>query len=129
MALSNIIGQVFAGGTLTALARVVDTSVSPITQSGVSAISYTINLVNSDGSFSPVTDHTGVSLDPTVVVTDTLETDGLWSVDTTGYNFRHVVDISTNPAFALAGRTYLIVYTITPTVGQILLFRYQIACI
>ncbi len=48
------------------------------------------------------------------VVYDTLQTDGRWSADATGYNFRHDI---TQATFTDPGR-YLIEYTVTMTGGN-----------
>jgi len=48
------------------------------------------------------------------VVFDTLQTDGRWSADATGYNFRHDI---TQATFTDPGR-YLIEYTVTMTGGN-----------
>ena len=48
------------------------------------------------------------------VIYDTLQTDGRWSADATGYNFRHDI---TQATFTKPGR-YLIEYTVTMTGGN-----------
>ena len=73
-----------------------------------------------------VTGHTNVTLTVADVIFSTLQTDPMWTVDAIGYNFRHVLDVSAHPAFAIAGRRYLIEYQLTPTVGQIILVRFRI---
>ena len=60
------------------------------------------------------------------MVFDTLQTDPAWTVDTTGYNFRHVLDVSAHQAFTLAGRRYLVEFQLTPVVGQVILARFRI---
>jgi hypothetical protein len=60
---------------------------------------------------------------------DTLQTDPIWTVDAIGYNFRHVLDVSAHPAFAIAGRRYLIEYQLTPTAGQTILVRFRLSVI
>ena len=37
-------------------------------------------------------------------------TDDCWTRDELGYNFRHALDVSTDHAFATAGRDYLVEY-------------------
>ncbi len=61
-----------------------------------------------------------------IVLFNSLQTDSLWTVDATGYNFRHVLDVSTSPAFAVAGRRYLVEYQLTPAVGQVIVVRFRI---
>ena len=48
------------------------------------------------------------------VVFDTLQTDGRWSLDSTGYNFRHDIGTTT---FTTGGE-YVIQYTVTPSGGN-----------
>jgi hypothetical protein len=127
--LADIQGSVFQDGTVTTLARIVDIDNDPVQIADVSSITYTISLVNPDGSLTAVTGHTNVGLEVATVMFDTLQTGVAWTVDTYGYNFLHVVDVSTNDAFSQAGRTYKIQYTLQPTVGQKLIFRYQVSCI
>ncbi len=60
------------------------------------------------------------------VIFNALQTDPLWTVDTTGYNFRHVLDVSAHPAFTVAGRRYLVEYQLTPAAGQMIFVRFRI---
>ena len=122
----DLTGNVFVGGTLTALARVVDWANALLVQSAVSTITYTIT----DPSGSPVTGHNNVSLTIADVIFDTLQTSpaGLWTADSTGFNFAHTIDISSNPAFAVTG-THVLQYVITPTSAQPVLVRYSITAI
>jgi hypothetical protein len=74
-----------------------------------------------------VANHAAVSLTIANVIFDTLQTDDLWNErDSTGYNFRHQIDISSNAAFTLAGRRYLVEYTLTPGSGQVIVFRFVV---
>ena len=70
-----------------------------------------------------------MSIDVAALVYDTLQNDDLWDVDDTGYNFKHVLDVSTYPAFATAGRSYRIVFGLTPTGGQVVLVRFRVHAI
>ena len=68
----------------------------------------------------------GVSLSVAGVLFSALQTDPIWTVDAIGYNFRHVLDVSAQQAFSIAGRRYLIEYQLTPAVGQMILVRFRI---
>ena len=52
-----------------------------------------------------------------------------WDVDPDGYNFKHTINVSSNPAFAVAGKSYRVVFTLTPTAGQVILVRFRLAAI
>ncbi len=110
--------------------RVTGNDGSNITQSDISSGVYSIFLLDDQDADSrtAVTGHAAVSLG--VVsgwIWDTLQTGDLWnSRDSTGYNFRHQIDISSNAAFTLAGRRYLVEYTLTPSSGQVIVFRFVV---
>jgi len=116
--------EVVRGSTICCMARVVDTESSAyITQANVSTVTYTITLLDEDypddpNNDSAVSGHSAVALTKTACVYDTLQTGAPWTKDSTGFNFKHVIDVSTNPAFAIAGRSYRVQVTITPVSGQ-----------
>jgi hypothetical protein len=124
----DIYGTAFKNGSATLMARVVRQTGANISESDISAIHYSVYLLDDQNADSrtAVTGHTNVALAVAGVVFNTLQTDAIWTVDTTGYNFRHVLDISAQTAFAIAGRRYLIEYRITPTAGQVILVRFRI---
>ncbi len=102
------------------LGRVAGANAQPIAQADVSAIEYTIYALDSanEDDRTAVEGHTGEAVTIADVIYDTLQTDAKWSKDATGFNFAHEIDISSAPAFAAAGVTYLVVYTFTPATGQ-----------
>jgi len=129
---SDIHGVVFKNGSATLLARVVGAGGAAITQATISAIKYTIYLLdaNDPDAGTAVDGHTDVAVSPvSSVIFDALQTDDLWDVDATGYNFKHVLDVSANQAFAKAGRTYRVVFALTPTSGQVILVRFRVQAI
>jgi hypothetical protein len=75
-------------------------------------------------------DPTGTPVTPTVVVAsvifDTLQTPDIWTEDSTGYNFKHVL-----PATAIPNgdRTYQVEYKITPTSGEAFYLVFQLQTI
>jgi len=125
---SDTQGVVFDSATATLLARVVGWDGTAVTQTSLSSIVYSIFLLDDSDpdARTDVDGHTDVELRIADVICDSLQTDDLWTVDATGYNFRHTIDISENPAFAAAGRRYLVEYTLTPTSGQIVLVRFRV---
>jgi hypothetical protein len=123
----DIHDTVFKDGTSTNMARVVGADGSAVTQADIDSGVYSIYLLDDQDADSrtDVTGHTGVELVVADVIFDTLQTDALWTLDDAGYNFRHVIDISSAVAFAIAGRNYLVEYTLTPTSGQVILIRFR----
>jgi hypothetical protein len=127
----DIHGTVFKNGSATLLARVVGMAGTPVAQSDVAAAKYSIYLLDEDDpdGQTPVTGHTNVSLAVSGVIFNSLQIDALWTKDAVGYNFKHVLEVGTQPAFAAAGRSYRIVYELTPTAGQVILVRFRVHAI
>jgi len=94
---------VSAKSTFPIMARLVDQEGDPVVQAGVSTITWA---VYPEGGGSAVA--TG-SLTPSNVIYDTLQTDAIWTVDSTGFNFRHMVG---NGVLTTAG-TWKFEYIIT----------------
>lgn len=111
-------------------ARVVDSEGNNITQAALSTITYSVYLLDKDwpedrDNRTAVSGHSAASVTIATSVFDTLQTDDdRWDVDTTGYNFRHQIDVSSNACLTVAGRRYLVEYTITPTSGQAIVVQY-----
>jgi len=128
---ADIHGVVFKNGSATLLARVVGAEGAPVTQSGVASAKYTAYLLdeNDPDAATPVAGHTDVAVEVASLIYDTLQDDDLWDVDETGYNFKHVLDVSANQAFATAGRTYRVVFELTPASGQVILVRFRVHAI
>ena len=124
----DIHGAAFKNGTTTLLARVVGDDAEPVTIADVNSIEYAVYLLDDQDpdDRTEVEGHADVTLTVADVLFNSLQTDSLWTVDATGYNFRHTPDISTYPAFDVAGRRYLIEYRLTPAVGQMILARFRI---
>ena len=127
----DIHGVVHKNGTATLLARAVGATGSAITQATVESIAYTIYKLDehTEDTWTAVTLHTAIAVAVASAVFDTLQDDELWDVDSTGYNFRWTPDISTNAAFEVAGATYLVDFSLTPTSGQVIHVRFLLACI
>ena len=113
------------------MARVLGFDVEPVKQADVASIKYTIyELDDADPTSRTAVDgHTAAPLVVADTIYDTLQTDSAWTADSVGYNFLHVVDITTNPAFTVAQRRYLVEYTLTPTDGQPILVRFLLSTI
>ena len=124
----DIYGTAFKNGSVTLLARIVGGEGDNIVRADVIAVKYTVYLLDDQNpdSRTAVAGHTDAALVVAEVISDTLQTDAIWTVDEIGYNFRHVLDVSAHPAFAVAGRRYLVEYQLTPAVGQMILVRFRI---
>jgi hypothetical protein len=121
-------GTAFRNGSVTLLARVVGGDGKALVQADVSSAEYTVFLLdnqNADGR-TPIDGHTGVALDVAGLIFNNLLNDDLWSVDAVGYNFRHVLDVSQQPAFTIAGQRYLVQFELAPESGQVILVRFRI---
>jgi hypothetical protein len=125
---NDIYGTAFKNGSVTLLARIVGAQDENVLQANINSVHYTVYLLDDQNpdSRSAVAEHADVPLVVSEIIFDTLQTDPTWTVDTTGYNFRHVLDVSAHQAFAVAGRRYLVEYRLTPAVGQIILVRFRI---
>jgi len=128
---SDIFGIVFKNGSATLLARVVGGDGTPVQQADIDSAEYGVYLLDEDDpdAATVVTGHDGVSIDVSSLIFDTLRTDSVWDVDETGYNLKHVLDVSAEEAFTEAGRSYRIVLELTPTSGQVILVRFRVHAI
>ncbi len=124
-------GTVEKGGTVTCLARIVGDAATVISQATISTATYSVFLLDDDDpdSRTVVSGHDGASLTVSAIIFNTLQTDARWTVDSTGYNFRHTIDVSSNNAFAVAGRNYLVEYLLMPASGQVIIVRFRLNCI
>jgi hypothetical protein len=124
----NIDGSAFKNGSATLMARIVNATGANITQNDISSVHYCIYLLDDQDPDlrTVVTGHDNTVLSVATVLFTSLQTDTLWTVDTTGYNFRHILDVAVHPAFSIAGRRYLIEYRIQPSSGQVILVRFRI---
>ena len=131
MSASDIFGTVFKNGSATLLARVVGADGTPVQQADITSAEYGVYLLDNDDpdAATAVTGHDGVSIDVSSLIFDTLQTDGAWDVDGTGYNFKHALDVSANQAFGIAGREYRVVFELTPAAGQVILVRFRVHAI
>jgi hypothetical protein len=124
----DIYGTAFKNGSATFLARLVGNHGGYLVPADVTAAAYSVHLLddrNADGR-TPVAGHSAVSLTVGQVLFDALQTDAVWSADSIGYNFKHALDVAAHPAFAVAGRRYLVEYVLTPASGPMILLRFRV---
>lgn len=124
----DIHGTVFKNASATFLARVVGPDGLVVTWADIVTAKYSVYLLDDrdPDSQAPVTGHADVPLAVADVVFPTLQKDALWTKDAEGYNFRHVLDVTTHPAFTIAGRTYRVLYELTPASGQVIPVRFRV---
>jgi hypothetical protein len=118
----------FKNGSVTLLARVVGKDGANIVQADIASAKYSVYLLDDQDADSraAVAGHSDVALNVSEVVFNTLQNDALWTVDETGYNFRHVLDVTEHQAFTVAGRRFLVEFALTPNSGQVILVRFRI---
>ena len=92
------------------MARIVDINGSPIKQSDVDSITYTIYLLNEGEPEWRLSrgDQTEVELNVSDVLFNQLQKNPHWTEDDKGFNFCWTLDVSSANAFVLAGRHYLV---------------------
>ena len=125
---ADIHGTAFKNGSVTLMARVVGSDGQAIVQADVSSAKYTVYLLDdqdADGR-TAVTGHTDVALSVAELIFNGLQNDALWTVDELGYNLRHVLDVSENQAFTIAGRRFLVEFELSPNSGQVILVRFRL---
>ena len=127
----DIQGTVFKDATATFMARVESSAGVNLDQVAVATIQYTISEISlvDPGVQRAIIGHENVLLDKMAVIYDVLQNDSTWTVDATGYNFRHEIDVSQHEAFSQAGEVYQVRYEIVPVVGQKIVFRFCVRCI
>lgn len=102
--------EVFEGENAVILARLVAADGSSLTGSSFQD-SVALKVWDATADTPPGTAIWSTTLAKGDVVFNTLQTDGYWTIDGTGYNFRHTVPASS--AFPKGGRTYRCEYTLT----------------
>ncbi len=116
----------FKNGPVALYARVLKDG-ADIRQADAASIVYSVYLLDNDDpdARTLVEGRDAVSVEVAEVIFDTLQSD----LEASNYNFKHVVPVGATPAFAVAGRNYLVEYAITPVAGEIILVRFRIEVI
>lgn len=107
------VGYVTEDGGAGFLARLVGNSAANVTQASLSSASVKVFDLDSD---DPDTAVYTATLTISSVIFDALQTDDRWTVDSTGYNFRHDMPAS---AFPTGSHNYRVEYKFTPTSGEV----------
>lgn len=127
----DIHGTVFKNGSATFLARVLKADGTLVRQTDLTEVKYSIYVLDDEDpdQQTAIAGHTQVTIAIADVIYDTLQTEPIWTRDAIGYNFKHVVDVSSQQAFSVAGRAYRVRYELTPVTGQIILVRFRVHAI
>jgi len=125
---ADIYGTVFKHGSATLLARIVDDAGQLLKADDLRDATYTVCLLDVyDANVrTPVAGHADVTLPPISVLHDALQTGPRWTRDAMGFNFQHTLDVSAAPAFAIAGRHYLVEYRFLPQAGPPIVVRFRV---
>lgn len=102
---------VFQDGTATFMARIVDINGTPIKQSDVDSITYSVYLLNEGKPESRTVDpfRSNNELNVSDVLFNQLQKNPHWTEDDKGFNFCWTMAINRMPSpFKLAGRHYLV---------------------
>ena len=116
------------GHVVVVMARLVDGAGDVVRQSGIDAIEYSIfgyDRCDPHGRrvYCP---HDRLALPAGAVIFNSLQTDGLWTVDDAGYNFRHEFDFPASDSRATSDRRLGLEYEITPKFGSRTIVRFQL---
>ena len=116
---------IYAGASCAVLARVLDLDDTRLVRADLSTITYTIaELLAGDVTGEAVDGHEDVSLTVADVLFDTLSTGSGWDKDSTGWNFRHVIETDDAVAFPTEEKRYQVEYTFTTTAGRVIKTRF-----
>jgi len=103
-------GSVWEDAGSTLMSRVIAPDGSALQQADATSIAYCLY----KGTETTVT--TSSALTVASVVYDTLQTDAIWTKDSTGYNFKHVISSST---LSDPNTVYRAEYWFTPASGEV----------
>ncbi len=111
-------GVAIEDGGATLLARIVGNDAANINQASISAITYQVFTKG-----ATVDRAVGSPLNKTVVIFDALQTDAVWTVDTTGYNFKYA---AVPAEFPTGNEVSVFEFKFTPTSGEVFFVLYEI---
>ena len=113
------------------LARVIGEDGEPIAAADIDAVKYSITRLDEDDPDveTPVEGHTDQTLAVGDVLFESLQTGGLWEVDSVGFNFRHAIDVGSSQAFSQAGVFYRVRYDLAVSGGQAIVVRFKLKVI
>lgn len=101
------------------LGRIRGSDAAYVTQASLTSITCAVVDITTGSEVSVITPSIVIA----TVIFDTLQTGSLWTVDSTGYNFKHAMPAT---AFPDASHVYKVTYTATPVSGAVFKWQYQI---
>ena len=125
----NQSGRALANGSGLYLGRITHSDGRLPDPEEIASAHYTVyRLDASDATVrTPIEGHTEIPLDVTEILLEEAVVDENWPFDAIGYNFRHTPNDTTFPLFPVAGRAYLIVYTLAPLdISPKIVFQYRV---
>lgn len=124
---TDVYTTLFKNGTGTFMARLIGADGTPMNPETVATATYSVYLLDNrePDARQVVAGHEGVALSVADILFASLRTGTMWTRDAIGYNFQHTLDVSTHPAFPIAGRRYLVEYQFVPVSGQPVLARFR----
>ena len=110
-----ITATVWEDGGATLLARIIDNDSTALKQADIDGTGTIKYYLYDEDSNTPDTAVTTTTLNEATVIKDTLQTDDRWTVDSTGYNFIHVIAAS---ELSSGGHRYRAEVIFTPDAGE-----------
>jgi len=103
-------GTAFTSGSVVLMARVVGDYSEVLKKQDVLSGSYSASLIDPvfPDRTTPVEGHQNVPINVDSTFFDSLQTDSSWDVDSHGYNFRLVPDVSQTPLFTKSRQLYCV---------------------
>lgn len=119
MSTQIVSASVWEDATAVMLARVVGSDADNVAQADISSIACKVFDAAGTQIINP-------SITVSSVIYDTLQTGDEWTVDATGYNFRHALPTT---AFPTGGAIYTVEYVFTATDGSVFPVVYRVTAL
>lgn len=124
----DIHGNVFTGGSVTLMARVLGNDAKPLDVSTVDKVAYSIFLldVHDPRKQFPVRGYRRMPVDCGEILFPQMQIDARWTADSIGYNFRHTLSGDNGRVFSAMHRNHLVVYTISQHEDAAIMVRFRL---
>jgi hypothetical protein len=117
---------VFKNGVAVLMARIVDATGRRVRRAQIESLAYAIFEVDAESGacVQAVRGHDGAFLDVDSVFLDSLACEDAWSIDVSGYNFRHEIRANAGGSFPRSHARYEIRYLFVPKLGEPIVIRF-----